>query len=139
MVSLLSFAIAMMISSATFVSSPAETSVAEVSATTPQVSQTAQAPGDDFEIVSDVVKDGIRYVSAKTSKLVCSSQIDIQLKGNVIVKCVFTRGCPGNATAVGILVEGMKKADAIKKLKGIPCGNRPTSCPDQLARVLEKL
>jgi uncharacterized protein (TIGR03905 family) len=49
----------------------------------------------------------------------------------------FEGGCNGNLAGIPKLVEGMKAEDVIGKLKGIPCGSRPTSCPDQLAIALE--
>ncbi len=69
---------------------------------------------------------------------VCSRQIDIELDGDIIKHVKFTYGCAGNTQGVSRLVEGMKIDDAISKLKGIKCGTRGTSCPDQLARALEK-
>ena len=48
-------------------------------------------------------------------------------------------GCAGNTVGVSRLVEGMKIDEAIKRLKGIPCGMRGTSCPDQLAKALERI
>ncbi|MBQ0041694.1 MAG: TIGR03905 family TSCPD domain-containing protein [Lachnospiraceae bacterium] len=69
---------------------------------------------------------------------VCSSAIDVELDGDVIKKVEFTGGCNGNTQGVSRLVEGMKVSDAIAKIKGIKCGFRPTSCPDQLALALEQ-
>ena len=51
----------------------------------------------------------------------------------------FYGGCNGNLQGISHLVEGMKIDDAISKLKGIRCGFKPTSCPDQLARALEEI
>ena len=48
-------------------------------------------------------------------------------------------GCAGNTAGVSSLIKGMKIDEAIKRLKGIQCGNRGTSCPDQLAIALEKV
>lgn len=68
----------------------------------------------------------------------CSQQIlfDVAEDG-VITKVQFIGGCNGNTQGVARLVEGMKATDAIAKLKGICCGARSTSCPDQLATALE--
>lgn len=93
--------------------------------------------GDDFNIVRDEVIDGIRYITAAPSALVCSVRIDIHLKGDVVDSVVYTRGCNGNAKGIGALIKGMKVDEAIIRLKGIDCAGRGTSCPDQLARVLE--
>ena len=69
----------------------------------------------------------------------CSRQVNIEVDGDVITSCAFVGGCSGNTQGVAALVVGMKVEDAIKKLKGIKCGFKPTSCPDQLARALEKI
>ena len=53
--------------------------------------------GEDFVIVKDEVVDGVRYVTAAPSAIVCSKQIDIEIKDDVILKVVYTRGCDGNA------------------------------------------
>lgn len=69
---------------------------------------------------------------------VCSQNITIELDGDVIKSVQFIGGCNGNTQGVSALAEGMKAKDAIQKLKGIKCGFRPTSCPDQLAVALEQ-
>ena len=94
---------------------------------------------DDYQIVSDKVEDGIRYVVATPSTKVCSNQIDIQIKGDIIQSVVYTRGCDGNAKGIGALIKGMSIDEAIKRLDGITCGKRQTSCPDQLAKILKEL
>ena len=95
--------------------------------------------GEDYRIVSDEVVDGVRYVVAAPSALVCSKQIDIQIKDGIIQSVVYTRGCDGNAKGIGALIKGMSVEEAIRRLEGITCGKRPTSCPDQLAKVLKAL
>ena len=94
---------------------------------------------DDYKIIKDEVVDGIRYVTAAPSAMVCSKQIDIQIKDGVIQSVVYTRGCDGNAKGIGALIKGMSVEEAIRRLEGITCGKRPTSCPDQLARILKSL
>ena len=69
---------------------------------------------------------------------VCSRAIDFEIENNVITSCKFTGGCSGNTQGVAALVIGMKVEEAISRLKGIKCGMRPTSCPDQLATALEQ-
>ncbi|MBE6641625.1 MAG: TIGR03905 family TSCPD domain-containing protein [Ruminococcaceae bacterium] len=70
---------------------------------------------------------------------VCSRQIDIELdENNVITECRYTGGCHGNTQGVAALVIGMTAEEAIKRLSGIRCGMRSTSCPDQLARALKE-
>ena len=66
----------------------------------------------------------------------CSSQIDLELEEGVIKSVAFTGGCNGNLQGISRLVVGMTAEDAISKLKGIQCGWKPTSCPDQLALAL---
>ena len=69
---------------------------------------------------------------------VCSRAIDIELEGGVIKSVRFTGGCNGNTQGVASLVRGMDVNEAISRLKGIDCGGKGTSCPDQLATALEQ-
>ena len=73
------------------------------------------------------------------TKGTCSSSIDIEMDGNVIKSVIFTGGCNGNLQGISKLVEGTSAEDAISRLKGIKCGFKPTSCPDQLAIALESI
>ncbi len=75
----------------------------------------------------------MRYMT----KGVCSSAIDIELENGTIASVKFTGGCNGNLQGISSLVKGMKPEDAISRLKGIRCGMKSTSCPDQLATALE--
>ena len=68
----------------------------------------------------------------------CSQMIDFEVEGDTIKSVAFTGGCNGNLQGISALVSGMKIDEAISKLKGIKCGFKSTSCPDQLARALEK-
>lgn len=94
---------------------------------------------DDYRIISDETVDGVRYVSAAPSATVCSKQIDIQIKDGIILSVKYTRGCDGNAKGIGALIKDMSVEEAIRRLEGITCGRRPTSCPDQLAKILKSL
>ena len=67
----------------------------------------------------------------------CSQLIDIDVDDGVIKKVEYTGGCPGNLLAIGVLVKDMPVNEAIKKLDGIKCGNKKTSCADQLAQALK--
>lgn len=67
----------------------------------------------------------------------CSTKIDFDVVDGLVRNVKFTGGCNGNTQGVATLVDGMKVEDVIQKLKGIRCGFRPTSCPDQLAKALE--
>lgn len=68
----------------------------------------------------------------------CSQLIDFEVDDDIIRSVAFTGGCNGNLKGISALVSGMKVDDAIAKLKGIKCGFKNTSCPDQLARALEQ-
>ena len=70
---------------------------------------------------------------------VCSRQIDVDVENGIINNVVFHGGCPGNLKGISALVKGMKVSDAISRLKGIDCGGKGTSCPDQLASALEQM
>lgn len=73
------------------------------------------------------------------TKGICSTMIDVELKDGVIDSVKFTGGCNGNLQGISALVKGMKPEEAISRLKGIRCGFKPTSCPDQLAHALEEM
>ncbi len=79
-----------------------------------------------------------KYIEYKT-KGTCSRQVNVEVEDGVITDCAFVGGCSGNTQGVASLVIGMKADDAINKLKGIKCGFKSTSCPDQLSLALEKL
>lgn len=72
-----------------------------------------------------------------TPRGVCSAQIDFEIDDDIIKNVKFTRGCNGNTQGIGSLCEGMNVYEVVKRLKGINCGGRGTSCPDQLARAIE--
>lgn len=73
------------------------------------------------------------------TKGTCASAIDIEMDGNIIKSVAFTGGCNGNLKGIASLVAGMDAQEAINRLKGIRCGFKPTSCPDQLAHALEQV
>ena len=73
------------------------------------------------------------------TKGTCSTMIDVELKDGVIDSVKFTGGCNGNLKGISPMVQGMKPEEAISRLKGIRCGFKPTSCPDQLAHALEEM
>lgn len=72
------------------------------------------------------------------TKGVCSRQIEIEMDGNTVASVKFIGGCSGNTQGVAALVRGMTAEEAISRIKGIRCGFKPTSCPDQLAAALEE-
>lgn len=69
---------------------------------------------------------------------VCTKEIQISIENEIIKDVNFIKGCPGNLFGISLLVKGMRVDDAINKLKGIKCGNKDTSCPDQLSQALEE-
>lgn len=69
----------------------------------------------------------------------CSREITFDVKDGKVSNVKFVAGCNGNLQGIGHLVEGMPVEEVIKKLKGISCNGRPTSCPDQLATALEQV
>ncbi len=76
----------------------------------------------------------MRYVT----KGVCSREISFDVEDNKVHNVRYLGGCNGNTQGVGALVEGMDVDEAIRRLKGIKCGSKNTSCPDQLALALEQ-
>jgi uncharacterized protein (TIGR03905 family) len=77
----------------------------------------------------------MRYATRGT----CSTAIDVEVKDGIIESVQFIGGCNGNTKGISALVKGMPVDEAIRRLKGIKCGMKPTSCPDQLAQALEKM
>lgn len=74
----------------------------------------------------------IEYIPQGT----CSRKIYVSMEGDTVKEVIFTGGCSGNTTGVAALVRGMTGEEAIKRLSGIRCGPRSTSCPDQLAKAI---
>lgn len=72
-----------------------------------------------------------------TPRGVCSRSIEITVEDDIVKSVRFIGGCNGNTQGISALVRGMKVDDVIERLSGIPCGGRPTSCPDQLAKALK--
>ena len=68
----------------------------------------------------------------------CSRLIKFDVEDNKVKNVQFVLGCNGNTQGVSALVEGMDIHEVIKRLKGIDCNGRGTSCPDQLAIALEQ-
>ena len=68
---------------------------------------------------------------------VCSQKMDFELEDGKILSVKVTGGCDGNLKGIASLVAGMEIDEAIKRMEGIRCGFKPTSCPDQLAQALK--
>ncbi len=86
-------------------------------------------------VVEINMKKQIEYKTKGT----CSRMVSVETEDDIITDCIFVGGCSGNTQGVAALVKGMKIEDAISKMKGIRCGFKETSCPDQLAKALEKI
>ncbi|MDQ0363152.1 TIGR03905 family TSCPD domain-containing protein [Breznakia pachnodae] len=69
---------------------------------------------------------------------VCSKEINIEVEDNIVKTVEFVGGCNGNAKGIAALAKGMNVDEVIKRLSGITCGFRQTSCPDQMARALSQ-
>ena len=78
-----------------------------------------------------------KHIEYKTQGT-CSRAVIVDTEDGVITDCKFVGGCAGNTQGVAALVIGMNVQDAINKIKGIKCGFKTTSCPDQLAVALEE-
>lgn len=66
----------------------------------------------------------------------CCAVMNVVLKDNTIYDVEFLGGCPGNLAGIRALLQGMDIDTVIEKFKGITCGSKSTSCPDQLSRCL---
>ena len=80
------------------------------------------------------MKDQITY----TTRGVCSRGIEITIEDGIVSAVKFIGGCSGNTQGVAALAVGMTPEEVIKRIKGIKCGPKSTSCPDQLATALEE-
>lgn len=66
----------------------------------------------------------------------CSNEIIVDLDGDTVRSVKFIGGCNGNTKGIASLVRGMKTEEVVERCKGIRCGFKPTSCPDQLAEAI---
>lgn len=80
----------------------------------------------------------MKTFSFEPDPMVCSRKITGTIDGNRIESIRFLGGCPGNLIGISRLVKGKTIEETIELLKGIRCGAKPTSCPDQLAKALQK-
>ena len=69
----------------------------------------------------------------------CSEQISVEVKNGIVTFISFEGGCDGNLQGLSNLAVGLEAADVIKKLEGLDCDSRGTSCPDQLAKALKQM
>lgn len=91
-----------------------------------------------MKIIKDTFSCGVRTVVAQPEG-VCSQVIELKLFGDEILDVAFYGGCDGSLKGIAALAKGHKVADVQQKLLGITCGNKVTSCPDQLALLLAAL
>lgn len=68
----------------------------------------------------------------------CSEAVSFEIEDGILRNVVFEYGCDGNTQGISRLVEGMPAEEVVKRLEGIRCGFKPTSCPDQLAKALKE-
>lgn len=91
------------------------------------------------QIISDQLVGDTRLLHIGTCPVVCSREIAVLVRNNIIEKVEYCGGCHGNTQGIAALLKGMTVSDAISRLNGINCKGKGTSCPDQLARGLEKV
>lgn len=68
----------------------------------------------------------------------CSTLIEVDVENGIVNDVHYTGGCNGNLKGICALVKGMKADEVVRRLEGIRCGNKPTSCPDQLCKALQQ-
>lgn len=71
------------------------------------------------------------------TKGICAKEMRFSVTEGIVENLEIIGGCPGNLIGLSHLVNGMAVKDVIEKLEGITCGNKPTSCPDQLTVALQ--
>lgn len=71
-----------------------------------------------------------------TPKGVCSRAMEIDVENGIIQELRVVGGCSGNLSGISMLLKGMNVDDVIGRLKGVTCGYKKTSCPDQIATAL---
>ena len=92
----------------------------------------------EVKIIKDeTTPEGVRVIYADTCREVCSQQLAVAVKDGIILEAAVAGGCSGNSQGICRLVAGMKVEEAIRRMEGIRCGSKGTSCPDQLARALK--
>lgn len=81
----------------------------------------------------------MKHIQYKTQGT-CSQLIELWADDEGVIKDVkVVEGCNGNLKGICALIKGMKLEDVKCKFRGIRCGNKPTSCPDQISRAIEEL
>lgn len=78
-----------------------------------------------------------KFVYDTSGSAACCTSIHVTLVGGIIQSVQIHDGCDGNHRGISALVCGMEATEVIRRLEGIDCGGRGTSCPDQLAKALK--
>lgn len=68
---------------------------------------------------------------------VCARGIELEVENGIVKDIKFIGGCSGNTQGIASLVKGMNVEEVKRRLRGMRCGAKSTSCPDQLAQILE--
>lgn len=74
-----------------------------------------------------------------TTQGTCSTRIEVEVEDGIVKNVRYTGGCNGNLQGISALVKGMPVEEVIARLEGIRCGNKITSCPDQLCKALRSM
>ena len=69
---------------------------------------------------------------------VCSNLMEVDVENGIIKSAKVIGGCSGNLQGITSLITGMEAKEAIAKMRGIRCGYKRTSCPDQMANAIEQ-
>lgn len=94
----------------------------------------------DMLVITAIKKKGLIQMRYRyETKGTCAKLIEFTVEDGIVKDVKYTGGCSGNQKGIGMLVEGMKAEDVIKRLSGIRCGLKSTSCPDQLAKALTQV
>jgi uncharacterized protein (TIGR03905 family) len=83
-----------------------------------------------------IIYKGVLSMTTYNTTGICAKEINFDLQDGIVRNVKFNGGCPGNLQAISSLLEGMPADEVVKKLKGITCGAKTTSCTDQLATAL---
>lgn len=82
--------------------------------------------------------NGEEMIIDYTPQGVCARRMIFEVENGIVISAQTIGGCPGNSQGVSKLITGMKVDDIIHRLEGIKCGNKSTSCPDQIAQALKQ-
>jgi uncharacterized protein (TIGR03905 family) len=101
----------------------------------PKPALSGNATSSELFLVVDWIQERIDMHEYSTTGT-CSTRIHFELQDNKVYKVSFENGCNGNLKGIASLVDGMDADELVKRLKGIRCNKRDTSCPDQLAKAI---